>query len=118
MGLLLKAQDSSRAEAGCILVAYDAQAKRLRVSAIRVGARRWTFYTDQAVTLTNGEVLGAQVLADGQVRVYQNGVLLTTVTLNAADQSFFNPKGGKIGIWALGAADARLDDFGGGTLAP
>lgn len=36
--------------------------------------------------------------------------------LSAADQSFFNPKGGKIGLWAYSAADASFDDFGGGAL--
>jgi hypothetical protein len=38
------------------------------------------------------------------------------VTLNAADQGFFNAKGGKIGIWTVIAPRALLDDFGGGTL--
>jgi 2-polyprenyl-6-methoxyphenol hydroxylase-like FAD-dependent oxidoreductase len=44
-------------------------------------------------------------------------VLITTVTLNAADKSFFNAKGGKIGIWTVAASNAVLDDFGGGTVA-
>jgi hypothetical protein len=50
------------------------------------------------------------------VRVYQNNTLLTTVTLNAADQSFFNAKGGKIGLWTVAAPNAFFDDFGGGAL--
>ena len=54
------------------------------------------------------------VKADGTVRVYQNNTLLTTVTLNAADQSFFNAKGGKIGLWTVAAPNAFFDDFGGG----
>jgi beta-glucosidase len=44
--------------------------------------------------------------------------LLATVTLNAADQAFFNAKGGKIGIWTVAASNALFDDFGGGTVTP
>jgi hypothetical protein len=115
-GLLLKVQDSSRAEAGAILVVYDAKAKVVRVSALRLGARDWTLYLNQPATFANGDVLGARAKADGTVEVYQNGTLLATVTLNAADGAFFNARGGKIGIWTLAAPKALLDDFGGGTL--
>jgi len=54
---------------------------------------------------------------DGIVQIYKNGILIATVTLNTADQSFFNAKGGKIGIWNVAASNAILDDFGGGTVA-
>ncbi len=40
----------------------------------------------------------------------------TTVTLNAANQSFFNAKGGKIGLWTVAALNAFVDDFGGGAV--
>jgi hypothetical protein len=117
-GLLLKVQDSSRAEAGAILVVYDAKAKVVRVSAIRVGAREWTAYPNQAATFANGDVLGARAKADGTVAIYQNGTLIATITLNSADKAFFNAKGGKIGLWALGAPKVFFDDFGGGTVTP
>jgi len=117
-GLLLKVQDSGRAEAGAILVAYDAKAKKVRLSAIRLGAREWTLYLNQAATFANGDVLGARAKADGTVEVYQNGTLIASVTLNAADGAFFNSKGGKVGLWALAAPKAFFDDFGGGPVAP
>jgi hypothetical protein len=117
-GVLLKVQDSSKAEAGAILVVYDARAKVVRVSAIRLGAREWTVYLNQAATFANGDVLGARAKADGTVEVYQNGVQIARATLNAEDGAFFNSKGGKIGIWTAVAPRAVLDDFGGGTVAP
>jgi len=63
----------------------------------------------------SGDRLGARVRADGSVRLYKNAMLLGTVTLSAADQAFFNGRGGKIGVGAIGASNAYLDDFGGGT---
>jgi len=52
------------------------------------------------------------------VQIYKNGTLIATVTLNSADQTFFNAKGGKIGLWTAVAPNAVMDDFGGGTAAP
>jgi hypothetical protein len=60
----------------------------------------------------------ARAKADGTVQIYKNGMPIATVTLNAADQAFFNAKGGKIGIWTIAAPNAIFDDFGGGTVAP
>lgn len=54
-------------------------------------------------------------LVGGLARIYKNNTLLTTVTLNAADQSFFNAKGGKLGLWTIAAPNAFFDDFGGGA---
>ena len=86
------------------------------MSALRLGSNgAWTLYPSQAATFASGDVLGARAKADGTVEVYKNGTLIATVTLNAADQAFFNAKGGKIGIWAAGASNTRLDDFGGGN---
>ena len=62
--------------------------------------------------------LGACAKANGEVRVYKNDTLVKTVTLNTADQKFFNAKGGKVGVWTLLAPQAFLDTFGGGTFAP
>jgi hypothetical protein len=117
-GLLLKVQDSSKTEAGAILVEYDAKGKAVRVSALRLGAKSWTLYLNQAATFANGDVLGARALASGEVQIYKNGTRIASVTLNAADKAFFNTKGGKIGLWTLAAPKAELDDFGGGTVTP
>lgn len=85
---------------------YDARAKAVRVSTLRLGDRSWRLYGNKAATFANGDVLGARVLASGKVEIYKNGTLVTTVTLSAADQAFFNAKGGKIGIWTAAASSA------------
>src|SRR5262249_57789161 len=100
-------------------VVYEPEGKAVRVSALGLGQNgAWTLYPGQAAPFGNGDVLGARAKADGTVQIYKNGTLLTTVTLNTADQSFFNAKGGKIGIWSVAASNAILDDFGGGTVTP
>lgn len=117
-GLLLKAQTGSIPTAGTIAVAYDAVAKVVRVSTLRLGNLTWTLYPSQAVTFANGDQLGARALATGNIQLYKNGALMTTITLNTADQNFFNSKGGQIGVWTIAAPNAILDNFGGGTVAP
>ena len=59
----------------------------------------------------------ARANANGTITIYKNGFQIASVTLNAADQTFFNAKGGKIGICTVVASNAVLDDFGGGTVA-
>ena len=117
-GVLLKVQSGSVPNAGAIAVVYDAAAKAVRVSTIRLGALAWTPYGNTAVLFTNGDKLGACAKANGEVRIYKNDALVKTVTLSAADQGFFNPKGGKVGVWSVLAPQAFLDDFGGATIAP
>jgi hypothetical protein len=115
-GVLLKVQVGSLPAAGAISVVYDATSKSVRVSTLRLGTLSWTPYTATAVSFANGDVLTGRVTAGGVVQVYRNTTLVTTVTLNAADAAFFNPRGGQIGIWALGASNATLDDFRGGPI--
>ncbi len=118
-GVLLKVQADGGPDAGAVMVVYDALAKRVRVSALRLGTNgAWTIYTPKVATFANGDVLKARALADGKVEVYKNTTLVTTVTLNTADKNFFSSKGGKIGIWTVAAPKAVMDDFGGGTIAP
>jgi hypothetical protein len=118
-GVLLKVQTGPIPNCGAISVVYDAKAKAVRVSTLRLGQNgAWTLYANQAATFASGDVLGARAKADGTIEIYKNGTLVTTVTLNAADQAFFNAEGGKIGIWTAGASKALLDDFGGGTIGP
>jgi hypothetical protein len=102
-GVLLKVQTGSIPSAGAILVVYDAVAKAVRVSTLRLHTSTWTLYTNQSATFANGDQLGAQALANGDVKIYKNGTLITPVTLNTADKAFFNTKGGKIGLWIAGA---------------
>jgi CSLREA domain-containing protein len=115
-GILLKAQSISRTESGVILVVYDAGAQAVRVSTLRSNRPVWTNYGNTAVTFANGDQLGARALANGNVEIYQNGTLIGSVTLNTADQSFFNSRGGRIGLWALAAPGAFFDEFGGGDV--
>jgi len=117
-GVLLKVQSSNVPNAGAIAVVYDATAKAVRVSTFRLGAVVWTPYGNTPVLFANGDKLGACAKANGEVRVYKNDALVKTVTLSAADQKFFNPKGGKVGVWSVLAPQAFLDDFGGATVAP
>ncbi len=60
---------------------YDAVAKAVRVETLRVSPFTWTLYTNQAATFANGDQLGARVLANGDIKLYKNGALLATVTL-------------------------------------
>ena len=66
----------------------------------------------------SGDQLGARATAGGTIELYRNGLLAGTVTLSAADQAFFNGRGGYIGLLYLAAGAALADDFGGGTGAP
>jgi len=116
-GVLLKVQSGTIPNAGAIAVVYDSLAQAVRVSTLRLNRLVWTAYPNLPITFTNGDKLTGCVQADGTVRVYQNSTLLTTVTLSAADQNFFNARGGKIGLWTINAANAHFDDFGGGALA-
>jgi len=115
-GVLLKVQGGTIPNAGAISVVYDSRAKAVRVSTLRLNTLAWTVYGHTPATFANGDKLLGCVQANGTVRVYKNTTLLTTVTLNAADQSFFNAKGGKIGLWTVAAINAFFDDFGGGAL--
>ena len=115
-GVLLKVQSGTIPNGGAIAVVYDNRAKAVRVSTLRLNTPTWTSYGNTSATFANGDKLLGCVQANGTVRVYKNNSLLITVTLNAADQSFFNAKGGKIGLWTVAALNAFVDDFGGGAL--
>ena len=117
-GVLLKVQSGGSPDGGAISVVYDALARAVRVSALRLNMPTWTLYANTPATFANGDKLGGCVLADGTVRIYKNNAKIATVTLNAADKSFFSGKGGKVGLWAVAAPNAFLDDFGGGTVTP
>jgi hypothetical protein len=117
-GLLLKVQTGSVPQRGAIAVVYDSFARAVRVWTFHPDRRRWRLYGNTRVRFANGDKLTACVKANGVVRIFKNNVLIATVTLNAADQSFFNGKGGKVGLWTFGARNASFDDFGGGTGTP
>jgi hypothetical protein len=103
---------------GAIAVAYDGQAQAVQVSTIRPGKRDWQSYDKTNVSFSDGDKLGGCALANGDVRVYKNDILVTTVKLDLADQTFFKDKRGKVGLWSHLAPKALLDNFGGGTIKP
>ena len=116
-GLALKVQSSGSSNPGLIVVAYDATIGKVRVSTQRVDGTVATQYADTPAVFANGDQLGAQVLANGTVKLYKNGTLLATISLNATDQAFFNSRSGKIGLTAAtGSRKAVFDNFGGGNV--
>lgn len=106
---------SSRA---AIAVFYDGRTQAIQVSTIRHGKHDWQFYGKTKVTFADGDKLGGCALANGDVRVYKNDVLVATVKLDRDDKKFFDDKRGKVGIWSRSAPHAILDDFGGGSVTP
>jgi predicted extracellular nuclease len=118
--LLLKVQGGANPNwgAGVIEVFYDATNNTVLVATFRPDTLAWYEYPAIPVTLSNGDQFGAQALSNGDVIIYRNGFIIGQVTLNAADQAFFNSKGGYIGLWFINAAAAFLDDFGGGNITP
>jgi hypothetical protein len=117
-GVLLKVQSGEVPNTGAIAVVYDATIKAVRVSTLRLGALAWTPYGNTPIPFADGDKLGACAKADGEVRIYKNDSIIKTVTLNAADQGFFNAKGGKVGVWSVLALRAFMDNFGGATITP
>ncbi len=100
---------------GVIEVVYKAQTNTVQVSTY-VPSRGWVDYSTNALTFQNGDQFGARVLNNGEVWIYKNSLLVVKVSLISTDQTFFNNKGGRIGLWFLNVPNAILDDFGGGTL--
>ena len=117
-GLVLKGQDPRDHTLGALTVTYDPKVTVVRVSALRSKPTAVTTYPVLSVRLAAGDQLGARATAAGAVEVYRNGTRVGTVTLNAADQAYFGPRGGYAGLLYVGASGARFDDFGGGTIAP
>jgi uncharacterized repeat protein (TIGR01451 family) len=142
-GLLLKVQELNNWRKGAILVSYNARSGNVDVKARDVSAHRWTLVGSftPSTPVVDGDQLRAQAWADGTVEVFVNNVSIGTADAG----SFYVDKGGQIGLWfrnPLGDDDgddeddedekyiledllyekiagrrARLDDFGGGTIA-
>ena len=112
--LLLKAQSNTTWGDGVIEVLYDPTGQTVQV---------WTYEwpdgwvqhgADIPITFVDGDIFGARALANGTVEVYKNGTLLATRDITAWPHY---ADGGYIGLWFIGAEDAVLDDFGGGTIS-
>jgi CSLREA domain-containing protein len=120
--LLLKVQAQPSGapnwQRGAIGVHFNRAAGVVRVETYRPGQQQWTVYAGVPVAMQFGDRLGARVLATGEVQLFRNGLPIGSVTLNTADRTFFNPRGGRIGLYYSGAGDSKFDDFGGGTFVP
>ncbi len=101
---------------GVIEVLYDAKANTVTVWTFRLDTLQWFKYSSIPVVFMNGDRFGAQVLANGNVLIYKNGLRIGRITLTPADQAFFNSRGGYIGVWFIDARNAFLDNFGGGDI--
>jgi hypothetical protein len=123
-GLLLKVQGGAKPSArlGAISVVYDASANKgaggVRVETRGPSQTKWTNCASLPVKFRNGDQIGARALANGEVWIFKNGVFVGKVVLSAADQAFFNNKGGRIGLNFNGSPRLVFDDFGGGTTTP
>jgi PKD repeat protein len=112
LDLMLKVQGTSYT-AGHIEVRYDANPGRVQVSTYQSG--KWTNRgTSISTTFAAGDRFGARAMANGDVSIYKNGTLLGTRSVTA--WPFYN-QGGRVGITIENANAARLDNFGGGTVA-
>lgn len=112
--LLLKSQNPSGWTNGVLEVLYDATNDVVQVWTYSA-SQNWVQHgSDIPVTFNNGDQFGARAKANGDVEVYKNGTLLGT--RNVSSWQYY-ASGGYIGLWFIDAADAVLDDFGGGNVS-
>ena len=111
--LILKSQYVYGWAYGLIDVQYEANANRVVVWTYDHN-QSWVQYgADIPVTFVNGDQFGARTLSNGTLEVYRNGVLIAMRDISAWP---YNASGGYIGLWFGNAKDARIEDFGGGTV--
>jgi hypothetical protein len=111
--LLLKAQSNNTWGDGVLEVLYDPSGQRVQVWTYEWPAGWVQHGADIPVTFVDGDHFGARALADGTVEVYRNGELLAARDITSWSHY---AAGGYIGLWFIGAENAVLDDFGGGTV--
>ena len=112
INLILKAQSQTQWQSGSLVIWYDPVNRN--VSVWTYGSGGWTQWgANIAVTLINGDRLGARASANGQVEVYRNSTLLGTRDLSSWT---YSAGGGYIGLWMINGGNAVVDDFGGGQI--
>ena len=111
--LLLKSQSSSTWGSGVLEVLYSAAGHRVEVWTFTNGQGWVKRGADIGVTFANGDRFGARAMANGKVEIYRNGV---KVGESDATGWPYYASGGYVGVWYIDAANAVLDDFGGGTV--
>ncbi len=108
--------------ASAIVVAYDHLAQAVVVYT-KDPVQQWIRRTAFPAVFANGQVFGARFQANGVVSVFQNGVLIGQVSVLAGPNPWpltYVTGGGRIGVMfgnpLAPPADARFDNFGGGTM--
>ncbi len=109
--VLLKIQGDWRQ--GAVAVFYDAVAEEVGIETF-VPGRGWRDLITVPMRLRDGDQLAGRALANGKVQAFVNDFLITETTV----EPMFHDRIGQIGLWFIVAADAVLDDFGGGTVVP
>ena len=111
--LMLKVQGTTY-DTGHIRVRYNSSTKQVIVQTYTAAQGYVTRGAPFSVTMVAGDKLGARATPDGTVEVWRNGAKLGTVS--AVGWPYI-ANGGRIGMAFVGAGTARIDDFGGGTMA-
>ena len=111
-GLALKSTASGDS---MIRVTYDRAASTVTVATVTGGVAT-SVGTITGVSFANGNTFGAQVVGN-TVNVYRNNARIGSVISTGA----WAGSGNQLGIWFSGtsntsAGNARIDNFGGGTL--
>src|SRR6185295_15899718 len=85
---------------GAILVSYDARQQRISIEALKPGQQQdWKAIGSFPRVLSNGDVLRAEALADGTVKVYVNATFVGSAdTVPLVGNTYVNT-GGRIGLW-------------------
>ncbi len=112
--LILKSQSNSTIANGALLIHIHPYDNVVQVVTSDSANPWWQHGADLSVPLSPGDQLGARAKANGDVEVYKNGFLIGTRNIGAWQ---YSASGGYIGLLFENAADALLDDFGGGEIA-
>ncbi len=110
--LMLKTQGSTHLT-GHIEVSYNVAGSQVIVYTFTPPGTWNTVATLGGVTFAVGDRFGARAFADGTVQVFRNSALLGAVSATGWPYATL---GGRIGVSHSGAASARFDNFGGGTV--
>lgn len=116
-GLILKSNGAS-----LINVLYNVSSSQVEIWTLDSGQGAVQQSIISGVTLANGDIFGANALADGTVSVYKNGTQIgsTNVTSGASPwPTALAQGGGQIGVQFVGTTNpnsASIDDFGGGNV--
>jgi hypothetical protein len=119
--LILKANATNTS---MIEVLYDHSASQVHIYTLDPTNGWVNHATINGVSFAAADQFGAAAAPDGTVTVYKNGMPIGSTNVTSGPNPWpmaLAQAGGKIGMWFVGASntgagDARVDDFGGGTI--